>query len=240
MLAAEDNTLGRHRFLVGTLCLLSLLLGIVSGWLFLPPPKFIYGILNSSAMPAWVQAIGSVAAIFVAAAIPWWQEKVKRRIERQQLSIATLRLRSNLEVLGKAACDRAAAIRGFNIEAATPSTVARLLDGAHLYEASVVSLHVEKVHQFDDRIQRPILRLLEEYDQYMTEHGRIHDLEDAIKVEQFRGVRESLVIRLESISQSSFLASNAIRLTDEERRYPDIRNRNVFMRNIMRRDRPPD
>lgn len=214
--------------------------GLLIGWIFLPMPMWVCGIYNSDATPAWVQAIGSVLAIFVAAAIPWWQERMKRSQEGKQLSIATLRLRSNLEVLGKAAMDRAATMRGFSVDAATPSTISGLLASTNLYEANVVTSHVANVHHFEDRIQRPILQLLEEYDQYSTEHGRLHDTNDTEKVAQMKIARSGLIIRLERISGLSFKASNAIRLVDEERKYPDIRTRNIFWRSIARRDNAAD
>jgi len=220
--------------------LASLIAGLLIGWLFLPTPMWVCGIYNSDATPAWVQAIGSVLAIIVAAAIPWWQERIKRKEEGKQLSIATLRLRSNLEVLAKAAMDRAATMRGFDVETATPSNVTRLIQGSHLHEANNVTSHVENVHHFEERIQRPILGLLEEYDQYTTEHGRLYDTDDAGRVEQFRISRSGMIIRLERITQLSFNASNAIRLVDEERKYPDIRARNIFWRNIARRDNAAD
>lgn len=210
--------------------------GLLIGWVFLPTPMWVCGIYNSSAMPAWVQAVGSVVAIIVAAAIPWWQERIKQREEGKQLSIATLRLRSNLEVLGKAASDQAAAMRGFDAKSATHATATMLLYGTGLTEAGVVTSHLENVHHFEDRIQGPILSLLEEYDQYNTEHGRIYYTDDANRVAQLEISRPGLITRLERISQLSFKASNAIRLVDEERKYPDIRARNTFWRNIARRD----
>lgn len=218
----------------GSMGFAGLFVGLLIGWIFLPTPTWVCGTYNSNALPAWVQAIGSVAAILVAAWIPWWQERIKRKEEGRQLSIATLRLRSNLEVLGKVASDRAATMRTFRVEAATPSAIGRLLSGTNLTEARVVTSHVENVHHFEGRIQRPILQLLEEYDQYMAEHGRLYDTDDAEKIQQLTISKAGLITRLEQISQLSFSASNAIRVVDEEQRFPDLRVRNTFLRNVSR------
>lgn len=204
-----------------------LIAGLFIGWVFLPTPLGVCGLYNSNAAPAWVQAVGSVLAIFVAAGIPWWQERIRRKEENKQLSIATLRLRSNLEVLGKAATDRAASYRLFDTETATPETIFWLLQSSNLFEAGNVTSHIEKVHHFEERIQKPILALLEELDQYNTEHGRLYDVEDSRKVEQMRISKSALINRLEIVANLSFKASTAIRLVDEENRYPDLRARNL-------------
>lgn len=215
--------------------LAGLLAGLLVGWLFLPTPLWVCGAYSSASTPAWVQAVGSVLAILVAAAIPWWQERTKRTEEGKQLSIATLRLRSNLEVLGKAAMDRAAKLRRFRSEGHVAAEISQVLAGCYLPEAQVVTSHVENVHHFESRIQGPILSLLEEHDQYMVEHGRLHDTEDAYKQDDFGVSQTALVTRLDQISMLAFKASNAIRLVDEERKYPDLRRRNTFWRNKSRR-----
>lgn len=203
-----------------------LLAGLLLGWIFLPMPMGVCGIYNANAAPAWVQAIGSVAAILVATGIPWWQARTKGKEAARQLSVATLRLRSNLEALGKAALDRAASLRGTHALLLT-NTVADLLRSITLAEADKVIAHVNNVHHFQQRIQEPILSLLEEYDQYTTEHERLQGISGSEKTAQFEISRSGLITRLERISKLSFDASNAIRLVDEEQTYPDIRARNL-------------
>ena len=48
-----------------------LVAGLLIGWLFFPTPVAVCGMYQSESMPAWVQAVGSVVAILVAAGIPW-------------------------------------------------------------------------------------------------------------------------------------------------------------------------
>lgn len=201
-----------------------LVLGLLVGWLFLPTPIAICGVWSSQAMPAWVQAIGSIVAILVAAGIPWWQERIKRREARLQLSIATLRLRSQLEMLGAAALDRSLKLRALNV---WDSPLRNVVNNLTVFESRPVLEHVENVHHFEPRIQEPILRLCEQLDQFDMEQGRLHNCADADIYDEFNKAHSGLITMLQSISTAAFAAATAIRLVDEEKKYPDLRAQNL-------------
>lgn len=194
-----------------------LLAGVMLGWLLLPTPLAVCGMYSSAAAPAWVQAIGSILAIVVAALIPWWQERSKKSNEDKQLSIATLRLRSNLDALSKAAKDRAGKIEKFKAMEATASVVTRLLQNTYLTEANSLISYVDTVHHLEPEIQGHILGLLEEFDQYVTEHSRVLDSEDNQKLSLMAESQPSQVNRLRKIAKYADDAAAVIRKLADKR-----------------------
>lgn len=54
------------------------LAGIAIGWLFLPTPLWVCGLYSDQALPAWVQAVGSVLAIIAATLIAYAQHRTRR------------------------------------------------------------------------------------------------------------------------------------------------------------------
>lgn len=207
--------------------LLTLFVGLVLGWLFLPMPPLMCGAFRSDAAPAWVQAIGSVAAIFIAAGIPMWQERLRDRERRKRLSISTLRLRSNLEALGASATAHAATLRGFDSSRLTPDGIEEVLFRTILWEAPQVESRIDQIHDLDRRIVAPILGFLAEYDQHNIERERVRLASKDEIVALFNLHRNALIGRMEKIGELAFKASMAIRTIDEESRYPDIKARNL-------------
>lgn len=192
--------------------------GVMLGWLLLPTPLAVCGMYSSAAAPAWVQAIGSILAIVVAALIPLWQERSKRSNEDKQLSIATLRLRSNLDALSKAAKDRAEKIEKFKVMESTASVVTRLLQNTYLTEASSIVSYVDTVHHMEPEIQGHILGLLEEFDQYVTEHSRVYDSEENQKLSLMEGCQAGQVTRLKRIAKYADDAAAMIRKLADKRK----------------------
>lgn len=209
--------------------------GVLAGWLLLPTPLAVCGFYNSESAPAWVQAVGSIAAILVAAGIPAWQEWRKETDEGKRLSIATLRLRSNLEALGAAAVDRAGKIRRTKTDEISPSGVADLIHYISLWEINPVQQRIDQIHDLDPKITDPILSLLEEYDQFLLVQERVRSAEPSNAIPELRACGGSLLLRLEKIGQLAFKASNAIRLIDEEQKYPDLRERNEKLRRAAKK-----
>jgi hypothetical protein len=207
--------------------LAGLLAGMLLGWIFLPTPMAVCGIYQSSAMPAWVQAVGSVLAIGVAAVIPWWQEKIRKKEEGKQLSIAVLRLRSNLEVLGRAATDNAALLRGFNWEDCLPKDVHELMHNVYLWEIRPVDAYIDRMHGLETKIQDPILELLQEHDQYGIDRDSVQEAGEHMKAAVLESCRTTLITRLERIGQLAFKAASAIRVVSEEKQSRAIRARNA-------------
>ena len=204
-------------------------LGLGAGWLLLPTPLWVCGLYRSDAAPAWVQAIGSIAAILVAAGIPAWQEWRKDTDDEKRLSIATLRLRSNLEALGAATGEKAAKIRSSKIDAPF-KVLSDMVFQITLWEISPVEQRIDQIHDLDPKVTKPILALLEEYDQYLLVHERVRTADAETIHTELQKCGGALIGRLERIGQLAFSASTAIRLIDEEQRYPDIRERNERLR----------
>jgi hypothetical protein len=204
--------------------LLGLFTGLLIGWIFLPTPLGICGIYQSASAPAWVQAIGSVVAILVAAAIPIWQARAASKEQGRRLSIATLRLRSNLEALARTTGERFDRVRNFESDSSA-NEIENLMFNLNPWEVASVELQIDKIHHLDERIQKPILDLLQENDQYVIDVERIRTSPTKTRVEEFKLLKPTLVARLESVMRRSFNAANAIRKVEEEAKYPDIRKR---------------
>lgn len=208
--------------------------GLLAGWLLLPRAFEICGVYSSAAAPAWVQAIGSVAAIFIAAGIPAFQERKRAEELRKRLSISTVRLRSNLEALGASVIERAALVRGFKVTGASTRDIDALMNRLNVWEMNPISNSVDDIHDLDKKITKPIIDLLEEYDQYLIVHERVRSATSNDKHDQMRAAGSSLILRLERIGELAFKASTAIRLIDEESRYPDLKARNEKARKAAR------
>ena len=92
--------------------------GLVVGWLLLPMPLWTCGAYASDAAPAWVQAVGSVAAIVAAIYIAERQRRHERRDEfdamTKRLSVAKRRIGGSLSTLATSALNSAAIWRELN------------------------------------------------------------------------------------------------------------------------------
>lgn len=203
-----------------------LVAGLLIGWLFLPTPPATCGAYQAESMPAWVQAIGSVAAIFVAAGIPFWRQRREKNEEGKRLSIATLRLRSRLEALGRAAGERAAELREFKVEGSTPDQVSQLIHQMSLQEIRPIEDYIDRVHHLDDRIQKPVLSLMKQHDQFDVDLGRIYGTREQGRVAELLRCHTTMIDRIEEVGLLAFTASNAIQLIEEEKRFPDLKARN--------------
>ena len=138
-----------------------------------------------------------------------------------------MRLRSNLEALGRAAGERAETLRHFDVQSATPSTVAHLMNQLSISEVRQVENYIDRVHHLEERIQKPLLELMAEYDQYDVDVVRIYGASDSERVAELRRCGQSLISRIDNVGALAFRAAMAIRLVGEERRYPDLKARNL-------------
>lgn len=126
--------------------------------------------------------------------------------------------------------DRAAKIKRTRTDGIKPQAVADLAHYISLWEIHPVEQRIDQIHDLDPKITGPILNLLEEYDQFLLVQERLRTTEPSNAVDELRACGGTLLLRLQKIEKLAFTASNAIRLIDEEQKYPDLRERNERLR----------